>query len=305
MRAFSATAVLLLFGFLGRVLSAPFSQYSTRSENPEFFITAIEKAHAIPTVDGVRAGDELVAGIVNHHLLAADFIGQFFLELAKRRQPETFILLGPNHQSRGLHPIAVSQSPWKTPFGYVKPDTGLIRLIRTETGIPVDERSFFNEHSVGALVPFIKKIFPRARVVPIIVKPNLGPEIRERLVSLFYRILERPGCFLILSMDFSHNKPAAEARSEDGKSIAAIKNFDTDHRRLQTLDVDCPQGLEIILRTMKILNAPIATILQHQHSASLLGRPEAPGTSYCTLFFGRGGTETHGQFLTNRSKPIR
>jgi len=291
LKIFSAVSVYLLCSASGRASFPPFLQYSSRSENPELFVEALAKTRSVPTLDTVASNEKLYGGIVNHHLLAGELIGQFFLELSRRRTPETFIIIGPNHQSRGPYPIVLSQADWKTPFGLVKPDTGLIRLIQTKTDIPIDERAFFNEHSIGALVPFIKKLFPHTKVVPIILKPRLAPEVRTQLVLLLCRILARRNCFFVLSMDFSHKKPAAPAAAEDTNSIAAIKHFDTDHRHLQTLDVDCPNGLEIITATMKRLSASTITVLQHKHSAAMLGRPEEPGTSYFTLFWGKNKTK--------------
>jgi AmmeMemoRadiSam system protein B len=296
LKIFSAVSVCLLCSAFGRASSPPFLQYSSQSENPEVFVQALAKARSVPTLDTVASNEKLCGGIVNHHLLAGELIGQFFLELAKRQTPETFIIIGPNHQSRGPYPIVLSKADWKTPFELVRPDTDLIRLIQTETGqtgidIPIDERAFFNEHSIGALVPFIKKLFPRAKIVPIILKPRLPPEVRTQLVLLLCRILARRNCFFVLSMDFSHKKPAARAAAEDTNSIAAIKHFDTDHNHLQTLDVDCPNGLEIITATMKQLSAHTITVLQHKHSAAMLGRPEEPGTSYFTLFWGKNRTK--------------
>lgn len=239
------------------------------------------------TVETTALDKKTYAGIVNHHLLAGEFIGRFFLELSRHRTPSTFIIIAPNHESRGMHPAALSRANWKTPFGITEADAEIACRFETETGVRVDERAFFNEHSIGALVPFVKKIFPRARIVPIIIKPRLDRGDKDRIVSLLTRLLTRRNCFLVLSMDFSHGKTVRAAGVEDRKSIAAVTSLAADFRRLQLLDIDCPNGLEMVAATMVHLNARAVTILNHDHSGRMLGRPCLPGTSYVTVLFSR------------------
>ncbi len=139
-------------------------QYSTFSDDDAYFLQSILAAQSRLNVPGRElgfAGGRVRLGIVSHHLLIRDLIAEFFLRLSTESHPKTVVLLAPNHTTRGSSQIAISELPWKTPFGVLQTDSELGRAFR---GVArVEEDAFYNEHSIGAILPFLRYVFPGAR----------------------------------------------------------------------------------------------------------------------------------------------
>ena len=113
--------------------------------------------------------------IVNHHLLADKLIVRG-LYLGATDKPITIVLLSPNHFGRGYGPITVAAKDWRTPAGYLHADQNVIDALAKAKAAEIDDRPFELEHGVTNILPFIKKLYPRAKIVPIIIKDGLSNE---------------------------------------------------------------------------------------------------------------------------------
>jgi len=258
------------------------SQYAVRSEDRQFYAEAISRARAR---DGAgpapvsTSGSIVRWGLVSHHLLIRDLIAKFFETLSSRARPRTIVILGPNHYLRGVAPIAVSRLAWKTPYGFLSPGEGLIATLLRDTLAAVDEDAFYNEHSIGALVPFVRYYFPRALVVPIILRPDVDTATARRLASFLSRL--DPGVLCIGSLDFSHYKPSSVAWGEDSITYDVIAHFDPS--RWGEASVDSHIILRVILQSCNLLGAHEITMVRHTNSGELEKRPDLPCTSYMNM----------------------
>jgi len=227
------------------------------------------------------AGDGSVrAGTVSHHLFIRELIARYFSELARRVHPETIILLGPNHHARGHSPIALSALRWRTPFGFVEPDIPRILQI-TRTGLArIEEEPFVHEHSIGALVPFIRRTFPGAEIVPIIFKKDAD---RGTCVELARTIAQgMDGALVLASLDFSHYKTSREAELEDRASLAVIRSLGSD--RVDDAYVDSRPALLTLMSICRIIGAGSVEVVEHTNSGILAHDPAVPCTSYINTF---------------------
>ena len=230
--------------------------------------------------DGRSRTGRIMAGTISHHLFIRDLIAQYFIELARCVNPRTIIVLGPNHHARGHSPIALSALRWRTPFGFVDPDTEVIRKL-SHTGLAcVEEGAFVNEHSIGALVPFIRKSFPGSMIVPVIFKKIADREDCARLAGVLPGLMDRT--LVLASVDFSHYKTRTEAEREDMASLDVIRSL--SEGRVDEAFVDSRPALLTLLKFCKNLGATNVEVVQHTNSGILSHKGRVPCTSYINTY---------------------
>jgi AmmeMemoRadiSam system protein B len=176
--------------------------------------------------------------------------------------------------------MALSGLDWKTPFGVVAADRPVVRALREQLILaPEDPELFFGEHSIGVLVPFVRRYFPGARIVPIIVNNRLSPGRQRRLVAAL-RKLSGPDVHVLLSMDFCHDKPPLQAASLDAIAADAIRR--KAFKEIKDLDIDCRVGLSLLLRLF-----PTARVqeIAHSDTAMVVRQQLKTVTSYFTFCF--------------------
>lgn len=134
---------------------------------------------ASPCVSEARGGtvdapERLLGGLVPHAgwVCSAAVAGKVFVALAASRSPDVVILFGGVHRSRGPQAALFGSGRWETPLGPVKVDDRLAERILGHTNLIVDDPyAHEDEHSIEVQMPFVKHLFPDAKVVPIMVPP--------------------------------------------------------------------------------------------------------------------------------------
>ncbi len=148
-------------------------------------------------------------------------------------QPETVVILGVSHY---LHetPFSVCPLHYKTPLGIAETDEEIIKEIKNAFDHDVfhDILSYEKEHSIEFQMIFIKYLFPKAKVVPIII--SYGDENFLKVVSeRLSRVFERRNILLISSVDFSHvgkkfgDRVSYDPSKRDKDYIQLLSNLDS------------------------------------------------------------------------------
>ena len=88
-------------------------------------------------------------------------------------EPEVAVLYGSAHYRASVAAI-MSEGAWETPLGPVEIDSDLAAAIKSEAQDMVreDPQAHREEHSIELVMPFVKRCFPNARIVPVIVPPD-------------------------------------------------------------------------------------------------------------------------------------
>lgn len=220
-------------------------------------------------------------GIVNHHLLAPHLIARVLNGMATD-DPITVVLISPNHFASGEGRFTTTDHDWQTPYGIVKADTGAMRELK-EKNLTLDPFPFDREHGISNIVPFIKKTFPQARIVPIMVRESTRPADIEEFSRSLARILP-DDAVVIGSFDFSHGQTSVVADEHDVESLTAIRNLDFE--ALSDLDIDSRSGLHLLLAYVRERNTSRFTVLEQTNSSKLLkDLARTDTTSYITGFF--------------------
>lgn len=199
-------------------------------------------------VDEIPAATEKVyGGIVSHHFYMEEDIGKLFLQL-RQQNPSVVVIVGPNHFNAGNADIQTSSASYTTPFGQLDGDLPLISRLVADGAATHEEFAFEREHSIGALVGFTKKVFPNAKLLPIIIRRSTSPGRTEQLAAELEKILPQDA-LVLASVDFSHHLDRFAAGFHDSQSVAAL--LSVDFNRIRSLEVDSPQSLEVLMRYLE------------------------------------------------------
>ena len=131
---------------------------------------------------------------------------------------DTIIILGTNHNT-GVN--SISFEDWETPLGVVENDKELGEKIQDEVDIENNEAIHAGEHSIEVQVPFIQYLFPKIKIIPILVADHadLTEGIFRAVKSSEKRVL------IVCSSDFSHCGPmyGFEGKCEELDKMAIDK----------------------------------------------------------------------------------
>lgn len=237
--------------------------------------------------DQARKIEDFDGGILPHHLVAAPMIGRFFKEIkAKCISPSTVIIMAPNHKRIGDAFIHTGALNWDTPFGMLKPDNKFIDMLVDKMGARVIPELLEEEHSIAALVPYIKHTFPNSEFVPILIHGNMKMKDCIRLSDLLSRFAERNNSLILASIDFSHGLLPVEALKNDELTMKIIEQ--RDYIALLGLGneyLDAPPTLAAFLMTMDKLGAKNELLFEHSEASKFMGKPLFDTTSYMSYGF--------------------
>ena len=152
-----------------------------------------------------------VAGIVPH--AGWTFSGAtalaVFDAIVARRPPKTFVLFGAVHTHRARTSAIFSSGGWETPLGVAKIDERLAAEILARAGdlVTDDPDAHEGEHSIEVQLPFIRRLAPDAKIVPITAYPNDRAVLLGLAVGQIIRDIEADAVCLG-SSDLTHYGPA-------------------------------------------------------------------------------------------------
>lgn len=173
--------------------------------------------------------EEVIGALVPHagYLYSGRVAGEVY---ARVKNKKTFVLIGPNHTGRG-HSFSLSMENWSTPLGDVEVDVELAEEIKRRTPLIKDDPSAHrSEHSIEVQLPFVKKLFPDTRIVPLCVSSCDISELRAVAEAVTAAALSTENDIAVLaSSDMTHYEPREEASIKDKKAIDAILSMDAEH----------------------------------------------------------------------------
>jgi len=222
--------------------------------------------------------------VLPHHLVAGNYVAGVFQSL-KNMKPSVVVVIGPNHYQVGNKFILSSKLNWDTTAGILSADSFLVDSLASSGLVGIDDSALTNEHSIGALAPFIKNTWPEAKVVPLIVKNIKNDELADGLASKLYEILPA-NSLVIASVDFSHYLTKNVANFHDDLSINVLSTGDIN--RVKKMEIDSQNSIRALLKYNNLVGATRFTLAFHTNSADILRQDNLPETTSHVLgFFSR------------------
>lgn len=212
----------------------------------DMFYEKINFANALVFAQNTAVKNNIFSIIVPHHLLASQYIANL-IKMSNGREIKNVVIIGPNHENIGADFIAATKAKWQTPFGYLETNNELVDYFLSDFDLTSDQYVFAREHSIGAIVPFVKYYFPQAKIVPIVFSSYAGLREAERVNEWLVENLPEKS-LIIISIDFSHYLTKEEADHNDKIIKQLINNRDIEKIiKLNNDYVDSPVSLAAAL----------------------------------------------------------
>lgn len=240
------------------------------------------------------------AVVINHHLLGGALAARALQRVATDAEV-TLVVVSPNHFWSGTSSIISATGEYATPYGSMQTDKYLVRLLGQASGFSLSTSSIAGDHGITAITPLLKNYFPKAELVPLLLRGDAKENDLNRLNRLLSSYKEKP-ILLISSVDFSHYMPEGFARIHDiySKQVLAFKNDLQDFRKLE---VDSPEALFVLQSYCLAKGFSGVEIWERSSSASLSNKYLEPkeNTSWSTggcAHFENNSAGLYGQTLT-------
>lgn len=202
---------------------------------PEALTALVDEQLATAAAKVPRFARGALAGLLVPHagLVYSGPVAAVAWSVVGEEPPSTIVIAGTNHWAPAFRGVGVwSSGAWQTPLGEVPVDAGLARRIEA-LGPPF--RSEIDghrpEHSIEVQLPFVVRVAPKARIVPLLVSPRtVGDTIRAgewlgRLLAGLRASGER--ILLVGTSDLAHYPDDTLAREVDAEILEPILDLDT------------------------------------------------------------------------------
>jgi AmmeMemoRadiSam system protein B len=190
---------------------------------------------------------------------------------------ETVIILCPNHTGHGRPLAILSEGAWETPLGPVPVDTPLATaLMASFPNLEEDTEAHRREHSLEVQLPFLRKLQPKIRMVPIALGTG-RLETLETLGNNLARVLMdlSPRPLIIASSDMNHFEADKVSRQKDKLAIDRVLDLDPKglHETVQEHNISmCGYGPAIAMLTAtRMLGAASAELVRYANSGEITG----------------------------------
>jgi len=190
---------------------------------------------------------------------------------------ENVILLGPNHTGLGKMFAVWDKGRWEFPGGFLEVNEELsTKLIEHVDYLILDTDAHLREHSLEVIIPFLWRLNPKMKIVPICIKePNLenllkvGTEIAEVIKPISNDIS------IIVSSDMSHFISHNQALKQDRLAIDAILDLDPEKLyrvvRQNNITMCGVFPMTVGLKIAKDLGAREAELIEYTTSGEVSG----------------------------------
>jgi AmmeMemoRadiSam system protein B len=201
------------------------------SDKPQELATAVKSYLAQATLPAVPTRPKAVVAPHAGYIYSGPVAGTAYAALSTRAaEVERVVLIGPSHRV-GFAGVATSgASAFDTPLGPVALDrdatVGLVKAGLAREFEPAHE----NEHSLEVHLPFIKHVFPDARIVPLLAGGDDSDAVEHALAHLW----GDSETALVISSDLSHYHDYATAQMLDAATAKAIERLaagEIDHEQ--------------------------------------------------------------------------
>jgi AmmeMemoRadiSam system protein B/AmmeMemoRadiSam system protein A len=154
-------------------------------------------------------------------------VAAYAYKTIQNKKFESVIILAPSHQWAFEGCSIYPSGGYETPLGTAQVDGALASELAKVTGFGFVAQAHQSEHSVEIQVPFVQRILPGAKIVPIVMGIPKKATI-TRLAQGLKKVTAGKNVLVIASTDLSHFYTKEKANKTDGQTIALIKEFKTN-----------------------------------------------------------------------------
>jgi AmmeMemoRadiSam system protein B len=207
-------------------------------------------------------------------------VGAYAYKAAATRPVDVAVLVGPSHYVAFEGVALFPEGAFATPLGDVAIDEpGARRLAAFDIARPLPA-AHQREHSLEMQLPFLKRLLPETRIVPLLMGYQTRATIEALAAALVEAFRDRRA-LLVASTDLSHYFDATTALSLDRQVQEFVGAFDPEGllayfeqhpERERGRFVACGGGpLIAVMLAARGLGATDARVLRYAHSGEISG----------------------------------
>ncbi|MGH9714472.1 MAG: AmmeMemoRadiSam system protein B [Candidatus Acidiferrales bacterium] len=138
--------------------------------------------------------------------------------------PARCILIGPRHYPRGESMAILTEGSWQTPFGEAQIESALAaELAYACPRLRADAVAHQAEHSLEVQLPFLQRLVPGFRFVPVVLGTDRYPPLEELGHAMAEVIqAQKEPVLIIASSDMNHYEKDSITRVKDHRAIIQI-----------------------------------------------------------------------------------
>ncbi len=203
---------------------------------------------------------------------------------------KNIVVIAPNHFEKGTENVQTASRGFQTADGVLKPKGNLLKGLELNEAGKIENATFEKEHGITMEVGYIKRFFPKADFLPIVLKAETTPREVDALVLWMTSNLAAEKTLVLGSIDFSHYLTKAQADRNDAKTLAQIKLMNLN--KLPTSDAKCefldsPMTLRAVIQYARAVGGEKLSVVRHDNTADILNKPNlASTTSHFYMTFG-------------------
>jgi AmmeMemoRadiSam system protein B len=189
--------------------------------------------------------------------------------------PRDVVLLCFNHRGAGKSYAIWREGSWVTPLGAAPVNAELaVAIQKAFLQADFDETGHLGEHSGEVQVPFLQRVRPDVRIVPVALSVGLDERTFPELRAFGQALAGVPGEFLVVaSTDLNHYEDQESTLRKDDAVIAAMEALDAEGLRQAIRERDVTMcGFAPVLATLayaRAKGASRARTVLHQTSGDV------------------------------------
>lgn len=192
-----------------------------------------------------------------------------------QRDVDLVVLVGPSHFVPFEGVAAYCGAGFDSPLGMTEIDIACVTDLMDASPLVRDLAApHGREHSLEIQLPFLKRVAPAARIVPLLMGRQTA-DTADALADALAAVLTERNAVLVASTDLSHYHDAATAARLDGVVLDHIAAFDADGlQRVLTATPEhaCGGGpLVAVMKAARLLGADRASVLRYADSGDVSG----------------------------------
>jgi hypothetical protein len=214
---------------------------------------------------------------------------------------EVAVILAADHQPPISRPISVwARGGFETPLGVVPVDEEAAdRLLEIDPRFRFDPDCHAQEHPLEIEVPFLQRVLPNCKILPILMAGDADEEVIGRLAEGLLTVLSGKQWVVVASSDLSHYPPYEEAVRIDRATLGAIELGEAGAVR-QAIRSSLQEGVPglvtcacgeapilVAMRTARSRGATHVTLLDYANSGDVEVMRRDQVVGYASLMFWR------------------
>ena len=223
------------------------------------------------------------AMVLPHHDICTFQQNSFYKAVSSKGQPSVIVLVSPDHFEIGKKEIVAPKTNVK--FLTTEKDVPiehkiLKKLSQSDLAQAVDfeDEAWIQEHGVFIHMPFIHHYFPKAKVVPLLLKPLADESDFDsfRKLAEFLDSELPPDALFVASVDFSHYQIPEVTELHDQVTLNALANFEDP----RNLEIDSPESIYTLMEYCRLRNATTPVLINRTCTHDFIPEEFVESTSH-------------------------